>query len=331
MSHAACPACGGAQRPGVRVVAEMMFGLDERIDYAECADCGSLWLLDVPEDLGRFYPEDYYSVDLDPERVLGRPGVRQFATATTRSVLFGKRRFASAAGAVVRRRQFHSFLLVMDSIALAGLPKGRATRVLDVGCGSGILIYALGLAGVEVVIGVDPFAPGDRTFDSGARVLKQDLGDVEGSFDLVMFHHSFEHVPDPAESLAQACRLLSPGGRILVRMPTVSSDAFATYGTDWVQLDAPRHLTLFSRESVQMLAERQGLQVAAVVDDSTAFQFWGSEQVRRGIPLMDQRSQMVSPGRSEFSSAELAAWDAQAAELNARSRGDQATWLLVRA
>lgn len=330
MSPSNCPACGGARRLEPLHVAEMMFGLDERFEYAECEACGSLWLLDVPADLGRFYPEDYYSVDLDPEVVLGRPGVRQFASATTRSILFGKRRFASAAGALLRRRQFQSFLLVMDSIALAGLPKGRASRVLDVGCGSGILIYALGLAGVETVLGVDPFAPGDRTFDSGARLMRREVGQVEGTFDLVMFHHSFEHLPDPAESLGQACNLLAPGGRILIRMPTVSSDAYQTYGTNWVQLDAPRHLTLFSRRGVEALAGRLGLRIAAVVDDSTAFQFWGSEQVQRGIPLMDERSHMVSPARSEFGSAELATWDAQAADLNSKGRGDQATWLLIR-
>lgn len=322
-----CPACGGAPTTDV-VVREMMFGRDEEFTYSECVECASLWLRDVPDDLSAYYPTDYYSIDVDPERALGRPGVRQFATLVSRSVLFGRRRLAGLAARVVRMRQFHSFLIVLDSLAFAGLPRGRDSRVLDVGCGSGVLVYALGLAGVRTSVGVDPFAPTDRDLDSGARVVRRDLSEVEGTFDLVTFHHSFEHVPDPAESLVQAKRLLAPGGRILVRMPTVSSAAYDEYGTDWVQLDAPRHLTVFSRAGMDVLAGRHGLKIVGALDDSTGFQFWGSEQVRRGIPLMDERSVLRSPGGSTFSRAELDAWAQRAAELNRAGRGDQTAWLL---
>lgn len=322
-----CPACGGAAAGAPVVVAEMMFGRDEEFAYLECTACATLWLRDVPADLSAYYPTDYYSIDVDPEHALGRAGVRQFATVVSRSVLFGRRRVAGLAARVVRMRQFHSFLIALDSLAFAGLPRGRDSRVLDVGCGSGVLVYALGLAGVRTSLGVDPFAPADRDLDSGARVVRRDLSEVEGTFDLVTFHHSFEHVPDPGRSLADAQRVLAPGGRILVRMPTVSSAAYEEYGADWVQLDAPRHLTVFSREGMAKLAERHGLRVVGVLDDSTGFQFWGSEQVRRGVPLMDERSVLMSQDHS-FTRAELDAWQQRAAELNRAGRGDQAAWLL---
>jgi SAM-dependent methyltransferase len=330
VAHAsACPACGGEASTSQLTVGEMMFGNNEEFHYARCGSCGTVWLLDVPADLAPYYPTDYYSVDLDPEQVLGRFGVRQFARTMSRSVLFGGRRLATAAGRVVRMRQFHSFLIAMDSLAFAGMPRGRRTRVLDVGCGAGVLVYSLGLAGVETAVGVDPFAPADRDFDSGASIKRADLAELTGTYDLVMFHHSLEHVPDPAESLRQARRLLAEGGRILVRMPTVSSEAFETYGAEWVQLDAPRHLTIFSRSGVESLAEQVGLKVEAVVDDSTAFQFWGSEQVRRGIPLMSPESMLVSPGDHAFTDSEVDGWTRRAAQLNASGRGDQAAWVLA--
>lgn len=324
-----CPACDGEALPASLTVQEMMFGRAERFAYEQCSACDTLWLSEVPADLGAYYPSDYYSVDIDPEQALGRVGVRQFATLVGRSVLFGRRRLASAAARLVRMRQFHSFLIALDSLALAGLTRGKETRVLDVGCGAGVLVYALGLVGVRTSLGVDPFAPGDRDLDSGARIVKGDLSEVTGEFDLVMFHHSLEHVPDPAESLRQGRRVLAPGGRILVRMPTVSSEAYDTYGAQWVQLDAPRHLTIFSRQGVEAVAERVGLRVVDVMDDSTAFQFWGSEQVRRKIPLMSERSMFVSPQDSVFDSTQVEEWTDRARALNAAGRGDQAVWVLA--
>ncbi|QIK77079.1 class I SAM-dependent methyltransferase [Nocardioides piscis] len=312
-------------------VREMMFGWDETFTYLTCPDCSTVWLPEIPDDLGRYYPQDYYSVDIDPEDALGRPGVRQFASAVARSVLFGSSRLASTARRAVRMRQFHSYVTVLESIAIAGLSDGKQTRVLDVGCGSGIMIYALALAGVERPMGVDPFAPADRTFSNGALLVRRGLDDLEGTFDLVMFHHSLEHVPDPAASLQSAVAKLAPGGRLLVRMPTVSGEAYETYGSAFYGLDAPRHITIPSRAGVDALAARVGLRVVTTRDDSTSSQFWASEQVLRGIPLMAPTSHMVSERKSLFTRAQIDAWNERARALNSTARGDQSAWVLERA
>ena len=55
----ACGACGGISLDRLRV-REMMFGTREVFTYGECANCGSLTLLDPPEDLSRFYDHDTY-------------------------------------------------------------------------------------------------------------------------------------------------------------------------------------------------------------------------------------------------------------------------------
>jgi SAM-dependent methyltransferase len=324
-----CPACAGTRAAAHLEVKEMMFGADERFEYVECADCGTLRLLDVPTDLSPYYPQNYYSVELDPEGAIGRPPVRQFVRLVAGSALFGTRVVSTVARTALRKREFRTLMSILGGVRAAGLPRGRDTRVLDVGCGSGMLVYALSLAGLSDVLGSDPFAPHGRTFDTGATIEPVDLDQVTGTFDLVMFHHSFEHVPDPSASLGQAAELLSDQGRILVRMPTVSSEAFRRFGPDWVQLDAPRHLTIFSRDGMQQLASRHGLEVTRVVDDSTSFQFWGSEQVRRGIALTAQNSHMVSVKDSAFTRRDIARWDRAARAANARSSGDQAAWVLA--
>jgi len=306
-----------------------MFGIEADFDYSVCAECGSLALVSIPGDMATYYPTNYYSVDLDPERALGAPGVRQLARLVTDSVLWGRGMVSGAATAVIPRRQLRTLVSVLRAIRTAGLVNGRQTRVLDVGCGSGMLVFALGLAGVKDVTGIDPFMSDARDLSTGGRLRQEDLSQVEGRYDLIMFHHSFEHVPDPEASLREALERLTPQGRVLIRMPTPSSQAFETYGASWVQLDAPRHLVVLSRPGLLRLCERVGAGVVSVHDDSTGFQFWGSEQNLRGIPLMDPRSVMVRPRDAPFSRAQLRGWEKQAAALNTAGRGDQAAWVIA--
>lgn len=313
----------------VLVVRENMFGIEEDFDYGVCAACGSLALISIPDDMSSYYPTNYYSVDLDPEQALGASGVRQFAQVVIGSVLWGRGVLSGAATALIPRRQLRTLVSVLSSIRRAGLINGRKTRVLDVGCGSGMLVFALGLAGVKDVTGLDPFMLAERTLSTGGRLRRQDLSEVEGLYDLIMFHHSFEHVRDPEAILREALKRLTPGGRILIRMPTPSSQTFETYGAAWVQLDAPRHLVVLSRAGVDRLCERVGATVVSVDDDSTGFQFWGSEQYLRGIPLMDGGSVMVTPRDTPFSKAQLQSWEKQAVALNGQGRGDQAAWVIA--
>jgi SAM-dependent methyltransferase len=328
--HDACPACRASGVARTVVVHESMFGSAEAFRYAECHTCGSLRLTRIPADLGKYYPRSYYSVNEDPQRLLGRPPVRQVLALLGRSTFRSRGVLAAAARRTIPRRQVQTLLSIYASIARAGLQRGRDSRILDVGAGSGMLVYALSLAGFRDVLGVDPFAERDRVFDTGARLEAAVLGAVgEDDWDLVMFHHSFEHLPDPESELLLAASRLAPDGRILIRMPTVSSWAWGHYGPDWVQLDAPRHLAVFSRDGMARLATRCGLRVIDMWDDSTSFQFWGSEQVRRGIALNDPTSHMVAERRSLFSRRQLARWTVDAARLNGRHEGDQAAWVVA--
>jgi SAM-dependent methyltransferase len=209
------------------------------------------------------------------------------------------------------------------------------SRILDVGCGAGRLLHSLAGIGFQSLLGIDRFLRADRAGaapgNPGCRIERLDISEVRGPFDLVMFHHSFEHLDDPEGTLRHVARLLAPGGWCLIRTPTPSSFAWREYGTDWVQLDAPRHLCLASVAGAARLADRAGFRLLEVRDDSTAFQFWGSEQYRRGIPLESERSYAKHPDASPFSRREIRAFEARARELNRRRDGDQVALYLRRA
>ncbi len=294
----------------------MMFGMGGRFRYARCADCGCLQIDEPPPDLARYYADGYYSYGLHA------PGGWRGALAARRDrhLVFG----GDALGALLARWQPTS---LFDSLRPLRPWLQPGMRVLDVGCGAGGLVRRLRRIGLEAS-GADPFIEADVREAGQVVVHKAALEALDGRWDLLMFHHSFEHMPDAAGTLRAAAARLRPGGRCLVRVPLSEGEAFETYREHWVQLDAPRHLYLHTEASLRALARRCGFACEAVHHDSTAFQFWGSEQYRMGIPLRDARSHDVDPAASPFSAAQLEAWAGRARALNAARRGDQAAFYL---
>jgi hypothetical protein len=183
-------------------------------------------------------------------------------------------------------------------------------------------------AGFSHLLGVDPYVEASVTYVNGVTVRKQSIHEVEGEWDVVMFHHSFEHVSDPLRTMQSAARLLGARGLCLIRIPVASSFAWKHYGVNWVQIDAPRHYFLHTIESIRMLASQAGLIVERVVHDSTEFQFWGSEQYAQDIPLMSEVSYRTHPEQSIFSAADIRSFRARAAELNRLGNGDTAAFHL---
>jgi len=315
-----CRICGTVGEHEAFTVRERMFGWGETFRYFECEGCGCLQIAEIPEDLERFYPTDYYSFGDRPETS---------GHALKRALVRARDRAALGRGGPLDRALLRRFPRP-ELESLAPLDLDPTSRILDVGSGTGRLLYALRGLGFENLLGVDPFIENDISYANGLEVLKAEVSEVEGTWDVVMLHHTLEHLLQPQEILRGIKDLLAPDGVCVVRIPIVPCWAWDHYGTHWVQLDAPRHITIHSPDSLAHLADSCGLRVGDTAFDSTEFQFWGSEQYRREIALHSDDSFLVSPRRSPFSRAEVRGFRRRADELNRERRGDQAVFYLER-
>ncbi len=133
-----------------------------------------------------------------------------------------------------------------------GLAPLAGKRVLDVGCGGGILSEAMARLGASVA-GIDlsekPLKVAElHLLDSGLAVSyeeksAEDLSRTQPeTFDVVTCMEMLEHVPDPASTVAACAKLAKPGGRVFFstinRNP--KSYLFAVIGAEYVLKMLPK-------------------------------------------------------------------------------------------
>ena len=171
---------------------------------------------------------------------------------------------------------------------------GDSTAYLDVGCGSGEFLCKLAQAGYTNLTGCDPFIEEDIIYENGVRIYKKEIHDMIGSYDGIFFNDSFEHVTDPHEVMDSIKRLLSPNGIAQIKIPVYPNIAFEMFQENWIQLDAPRHIFLHSKESMEYLASKHGLTIIKRQYDSQPGQIYHSYFYSLDIPLIQHNNQLLN-------------------------------------
>lgn len=311
-----CGVCGS--KTGLRpfVAQERMFGWGGEFAYFECSGCGTLQIAEIPSDLSRYYPPDYYSFNQD-----------EIGAQSPLKVWLKRQRFSFYLGAQnpIGFALHKALRLAMSEryswYRQAGLRFDSA--IADIGCGNGRLLDALSQDGFTNLVGIDPFLESDVARPNGVHLWKKNLADVEETFDFVSLEHVFEHMAEPHATMREIARVLKPGGWALIRIP-IAAYAWQKYGVCWYQLDAPRHIFLHTVEGMRHLTRSAGLELKKIVFDSTAEQFVFSEGYKRGYIFLAPETNAM------FSDEEKAEFGRRAAQLNRDEQGDQAAFLIAK-
>ena len=204
--------------------------------------CGLLWLDPMPaeEDLHLIY-QNYFTHQDKP--LAARGFARGAGHGAYRALL-------RVTGLTHQRDE-------LFSLHLRGIKPGR---LLDVGCGDGGRLARWQSMGWEVEgQEVDAVAAERARSLHGLHVHLGALSDLAlpgSTFDVVTMSHVIEHVPDPTALLQECRHILKPDGRLIAVTPNVNSFGHHQFGSDWMWLDPPRHLHLFSPTTLGQLAAR---------------------------------------------------------------------------
>jgi SAM-dependent methyltransferase len=148
----------------------------------------------------------------------------------------------------------------LRALRLAGVRRGT---ILDVGCGRGLFLRLARRAGYDVL--------GTELNETSARPARRSVGDdrvhagpletagfATGRFDAVIAWHVFEHLPDPAGTLAECRRIVRPGGVLILAVPNIESWQARWAGAGWFHLDVPRHLFHYGPGTLSAMLVRHG-------------------------------------------------------------------------
>lgn len=305
---------------------EMMFGMRTRHAYFECQACGCVQIKNIPENIGDYYPENYYSLSSQSLPSSSHLGEKEALSHRLKALAINSTRLTRSLFLTSpSTRAFLNARPVLKSFITKFSDPNF--RILDVGSGSGEFLRCLDFLYYKYLLGIDPHVKESVNLHGRPFILRQPLAGLKGQFDVICLHHVLEHLPDQTAALDDLRQLLAKDGRVLIRIPIAQSRAYREYGEHWAQLDPPRHFFLHTLRSLEIITEKTGFEIVSIEYDSTSFQFWCSELYKRNIPLMelDNVSKFLS---SFFNDSELAGYDQKTRDVNTAGEGDQIAVIL---
>ncbi len=260
VSH--CPVCGSPGR-------ELLYtGLTDRVffcapgkwDLYRCLDCESAFLDPRPtqNSIGKAYSA-YFTHEQDEVAnnfiELIKTKIKNGYLNVTYSLTLNPS--WNLAGHLLKLIPYRKPLI---NRILHYLPIKRGSLV-DIGCGNGQSLNIIKKLGWETW-GIDPDPKAVEVAKStGAKVFQSNLPDTglpSDYFDVVILNHVIEHLHDPIASLKEVYRILKSGGMIWVATPNLKSEGLRRFHFNWLHLDPPRHLVLFTPESLKLSCIKAG-------------------------------------------------------------------------
>lgn len=237
-----CPVCASpnsSQRFVSRDENRAISAVD--FEHRQCAQCGTIFIANPPEDLGAHYGEDYHAMpSLDR--------LRRIAAKNSSKI---------------------------DLVARFA----RGKRLLEIGSSFGLFALQAKTAGFDVQ-SIEMNAECCKFLNAqvGVRATCSDdpIGVLEGmtNQDVIVMWHVIEHVPNVAALVEHCAAALAPGGILVLGTPNPDAFQFRIMGRHWPHVDAPRHLQLIPVGAMEALGARHGLKVEYLTTDDRDARHW---------------------------------------------------------
>ena len=236
-----CPICGDAEGDVAASGPDYHYACSQdNFSFHRCRTCGLWWLNPRPsaEDIPHIYPSHYYSYEADKKNIV--------------SLVWDR----------IEQRKIKRYF---DEIKT---PPASDHAVFEIGCGSGRFLRILRKASPSNwrVMGAD-LDPRAIAMAQDLKGIKAHLGTFEtlglpdNAFDMVISQQVIEHVPNPDMVIREAYRCLKPGGILVLETPNVDGIDRRLFNKSlWGGYHFPRHFTLFSPTTLEMLVKKHGFE-----------------------------------------------------------------------
>ena len=310
MNGSRCRICGNETGNEIIIARERQLGLGDVFEYIECSNCKCIQLKDIPSNMDKYYPPEYYAFD-EP----------RFPSKLNRFNFFLKKSLINHYMGYFNPPGFLlSFIFDHPFPWIRKREINFNSKILDIGTGAGRKLLSLQRSGFRNLTGIDPYISSDLIYEKGLKILKKDISEIDDKYDFITLHHSFEHMPDPQHVIKHLSRLLNPEGVIVIRIPVGDCHAWHKYREFWVGLDAPRHFFLHTAKSIEILLSGTDLKTDEIVFDSGPLQFIRSEKYMRGLTM--------SAPDDIFTLEELKRYRDESEMLNRSKQGDMACFFI---
>ena len=208
----------------------------EKFTIVSCETCGFTFTNPRPKDdvLGDYYKSDMYISHTNSNKG-----------------------FFSWMYQTVRKRTIKTKLSLLKSVTTFG-------RHLDIGCGTGEFLNACKKAGFKSQ-GVEPakLAREQAITNYDLSVSKDTNLDQfkDGKFDSISMWHVLEHVPNLTTTITDLKRIINKNGKVIIAVPNYKSWDSSYYCEFWAAWDVPIHLWHFSKETIELLFNKNGLKL----------------------------------------------------------------------
>ncbi len=142
-----------------------------------------------------------------------------------------------------------------------------APRILEVGCGAGVLLYILRNKNPNSqLFGIEPYDvfAAHAAQQSGAQVFAADIDtfshdhpELLASLDAIVLNHVLEHLYDPLDKIRSLKKFLKPEGYFLIQVPNLLSP----HWTQKLPIFHIAHVNHFTTVSMRYLFARAGLKI----------------------------------------------------------------------
>lgn len=249
-----CLVCKGKKFSFLYYAYDRMLGFPGKFTVKKCESCSLVLLNPQPtqETLKAYYPsQDYYA----------------YSTNKKKGIFERLREY------LVQHYYSPNVLSSIISTVIQKVPaipsQVKNGKVLDIGCGAGDTLLLLKKIGWKTYgLDMDTYAL-ENAKKKGLKNLAlgtyKDLKQYpDGYFDAIRLYHVIEHIDNPSLCLSLIRKKLKKSGELVIGTPNVGSIITPLFKSYWYNLDTPRHVVLFSPQTLARLVKEQGFSVEKI-------------------------------------------------------------------